>query len=260
MAVSPVGAAAAELAAGGCVAAPAEAAELWDASGGDVRVLEGFVARRLRGEPLAWITGRTAFAGIDLRVDPGVYVPRWQSEPLARRAAAALPHGGTGLDLCCGCGAVGAVMVHRRPAATVIATDADAAAVRCARRNGLDALLGDLFDPLPIELLGEVDVVAAVAPYVPTPAMHLLPRDTVAFEPAMALDGGPDGTSVVARIVRGAARWLGMDGVVLLEVGGEQFATVARLLEEEGFEVEEPMTDEEGDVRGVVGHRGGGNG
>jgi release factor glutamine methyltransferase len=215
-------------------------------------VLDGFVARRLRGEPLAWITGQTVFAGVELAVDPGVYVPRWQSEPLARRAAVALPERGVALDLCCGCGAFASVMAEGRPAATVIATDADPRAIRSALGNGVDARLGDLFEPVPHTLMGDVDVITAVAPYVPTPAMRLLPRDTLAFEPALALDGGPDGTSVVARIVRGAAEWLRPRGLVLLEIGGDQLDPVAALLEEAAFEVEEALRDEEGDVRGVI--------
>ena len=92
------------LAAAGCIAPAEEAAELIAAAGGEAGVLEELLARRCTGEPIAWLTGSTRFCGIDLHVEPGAYVPRWQTEPLARRAAALLPAGGIGVDLCTGVG------------------------------------------------------------------------------------------------------------------------------------------------------------
>jgi release factor glutamine methyltransferase len=93
------------LAAAGCIAPEEEARELLRAAS-DERTLEEWIRRRERGEPLAWITGITTFCGRSIRVDPGVYVPRPQSEELARRAAAFLPQSGRALDLCTGSGAV----------------------------------------------------------------------------------------------------------------------------------------------------------
>src|SRR6476469_9502715 len=82
------------LADAGFVAAEEEAAELLARAGDDRALLDALVARRLTGEPLAWITGSVEFCGLSIRVDPGVYVPRWQSEQLAWRAAERLPGGG----------------------------------------------------------------------------------------------------------------------------------------------------------------------
>ena len=81
----------------GFVAADEEAAELLDCAAGDDLQLRSLVTRRLAGEPLAWITGSVSFCDLQVRVDPGVYVPRWQSEPLARRAADRLPATGRAL-------------------------------------------------------------------------------------------------------------------------------------------------------------------
>ncbi len=80
----------ARLAAAGCVAPEDEARELL-ADAPDVAELDARLRRREAGEPLAWITGRVQFGGLVLRVDPGVYVPRVQTEELARRAAVVLP-------------------------------------------------------------------------------------------------------------------------------------------------------------------------
>ena len=189
---------------------------------GDAGVLEALVSRRLTGEPLAWITGSAVFCGLEVRVDPGVYVPRWQSEPLALRASERLPHAGAAIDLCTGAGAIAATLAARRPAARVVASDVDARAVACALANGVEAFAGDLFAPLPRDLEGRVDVVAGVVPYVPTPELRLLQRDTLAFESPRSYDGGPDGTALLRRALAEAPRFLRPGGALLLELGGEQ--------------------------------------
>jgi release factor glutamine methyltransferase len=212
---------------GGCVAPEAEADALLEASSEGRGRVGDLVARRLRGEPLAWITGRVTFCGLRVRVDPGVFVPRPHTEALARRAARLLPDAGTAVDLCSGSGAVAAVLRAARPHAKVVATDLDPAAVACARRNGVEALEGDLDEPLPRSLRGRVEVVTAVVPYVPTEELHLLPRDVIANEPRRALDGGPGGTEVLVRAAAAAGRLLAPGGAVLLELGGDQSDDVA---------------------------------
>jgi release factor glutamine methyltransferase len=92
----------------GCVAADEEADELLAAACGDSDVLDDLITRRRNGEPVAWLTGSVTFCGIKLFVAPGVYVPRWQTEPLARRAATLLPVAGVAVDLCTGTGAIAA--------------------------------------------------------------------------------------------------------------------------------------------------------
>jgi release factor glutamine methyltransferase len=102
------------LAAAGCVAPDAEARELLHDEP-DAAELEARLGRREAGEPLAWITGRTTFGGLGVRMVTGVYVPRAQTEELARRAAAVLPAHGVALDLCTGSGAVAAWMQRAVP-------------------------------------------------------------------------------------------------------------------------------------------------
>src|SRR4051812_47075192 len=98
------------LARAGFVAADEEADELLAAAGGAGAGLQRLGGRPPPGEPLAWITGGVVFCGIHVRVDPGVYVPRGQSEPLAERAAQRLPPRGTAIDLCTGAGAIAKVL------------------------------------------------------------------------------------------------------------------------------------------------------
>jgi release factor glutamine methyltransferase len=239
------------LAAAGFVAAEEEAQELAGRAGGDREVLEGLVARRLTGEPLAWIVGSVVFCGLEVRVDPGVYVPRPHTEALALRAAARLPDGGVAVDVCTGCGAVARVLGDRRPGAHVVATDLDARAVACAAANGVDAREGDLFAPVPRELESRVDVVTGVVPYVPDGELRLLQRDTFTFESALAYAGGADGTDVLRRVVAEAPRLLRRGGALLLELGGDEARRLERDLARAGYGDVEVLADEEGDVRGV---------
>jgi len=239
------------LAAAGFLSAREEAEELQARAGGDDRLLEELVERRFSGEPLAWIVGSAAFCGLRVRVAPGVYVPRSHTEALALRAAERLPEQGTAVDLCTGCGAVAAVLIDRRPAATVIATDVDERAVACARSNGVDARRGDLFGPLPAALCGRVDVMTAVVPYVPTAALSSLQRDTFAHESSFAYDGGPDGTAILRRALEGSGAVLRRGGALLLELGGDQADLLAGDLARLGFGDVSVLTDGDGDVRGI---------
>jgi release factor glutamine methyltransferase len=159
---------AALLSGAGFVAARDEAGELLACAAGDVEFLDSLVGRRLAGEPLAWITGSISFCGVELHVDPGVYVPRWQSEPLARRAVERLPPNGAAIDLCTGSGAIAKTLITNRSGARVVASDVDERAVACATANGVGAYCGDLFAPLPRTLEERVDVVVGVVPYLPS--------------------------------------------------------------------------------------------
>jgi release factor glutamine methyltransferase len=239
------------LIAAGCVAAGDEAEELM-AAAPDATTLETFLLRREQGEPLAWITGSTGFCGHTVNVDQGVYVPRAQSEELARRAAsllAARRDRPRAADLCTGSGAVAVHLMAVVPDANVVAVDLDVRSVVCAQRNGVAAIAGDLGRPLAREAF---DVVTAVAPYVPTPALPLLPADVLRYEPLLALDGGSDGLALVRRLVACAAELLRPGGWLLTEVGGDQDRRLAHTLVERGFGAVASWVDEDGELRGLV--------
>ncbi len=235
------------LATAGCVAAREEAAALI-AAANDVGALEAMVRRREDGEPLAWITGRVQFGGRTVSIRPGVFVPRPQTEELARRAAARLAAGGRVADLCAGSGAIAAHLQVSVQGATVVAVDLDPLAAACARANGVPAVVGDLGAPLRSHAF---DLVTAVAPYVPTAALDLLPSDVRRHEPTVALDGGPDGLRLVERAAAVAARLLRPGGALLLEIGGDQEAEVRRTLVGHGFTAVGCWYDEDDDLRGI---------
>lgn len=249
----------------------------------DAERLAVAVERRLTGEPLAWITGSAPFCGLTLVVTPGVYVPRWQTELLAERGRTLLTEtiasrggatppeatspeatpaeatppeatppagaGATAIDLCTGCGAVAAVLATT--GARVLGTDVVPAAVACALANGVEAHVGDLFEPLDPALRGTVDLVTGVVPYVPTPELHLLQRDTFTFETPTAYDGGPDGCAILRRAIAGAATFLRPGGTLLLELGGDEARRVTPDLTAAGFSPPRLLLDEDGDLRGI---------
>lgn len=232
----------------GFVAADEEAAELLAAADGDQERLDAMVARRLEGEPLAWITGWVEFCGLRVRVCEGVYVPRWHTELVAERAVERLPEHGAAIELCTGAGAIAKVLMARRPDARVVASDVDPRAVECARSNGVDAHVGDLFaahEDTP------VDVVVAVVPYVPTRALPLLQRDTFRFETPLAYDGGEEGLDVLRRVLHEGPRYLKPGGAIVLEVGGSQAGDLDADIAAVGYRDAREITDEDGDLRGI---------
>ena len=239
------------LARAGFIAADEESEQLLAYAAGNRELLDEAVRRRLTGEPLAWITGSVSFCELEIHVDPDVYVPRWLTEPLTLRAVERLPEHGIAIDLCAGSGAIAAVLQARRPKTRVVATDIDPLAVACAATNGVEVYLGDLFAPLPINLEDRVDVVVGVVPYVPTPELPLLQRDTFTFERPLSYDGGADGADILRRVLVDARRFVKRGGALLLEVGGDQADLLQGDLDPLGYVDVSILSDEDGDVRGI---------
>ncbi len=143
------------------------------------------------------------------------------------------------VDLCCGTGAVGLAVVTRVLGTVLHAVDLDPAAAACARANlapcGGTVHEGDLDAPLPAALRGRVDVLVANAPYVPTDAIADMPPEARDHEARVALDGGADGLDVLRRVVDLAPRWLAPDGMVVVEVGRPQIATLTASAHDAGL-------------------------
>jgi release factor glutamine methyltransferase len=140
---------------------------------------------------------------------------------------------------------------NARPKARIVASDIDAKAVRCAATNGVEVYCGHLAEPLPMALAGQVDVVVAVVPYVPTEEMVFLPRDVRHYEPLRALDGGSNGTELLEQAVRCSVQLLRPGGSLLLELGGNQDQQLLPVLQQAGFTVSARVFDEDGDLRGI---------
>ncbi|WP_442951283.1 putative protein N(5)-glutamine methyltransferase [Paenarthrobacter sp. Z7-10] len=227
-----------KLRAAGCVFAEDEA-ELLLAAAQNPADLAAMADRRVAGLPLEHVLGWAEFCGLRITVDAGVFVPRRRTGFLVRQAADLARPGAVIVDLCCGSGAVGAALQAIVPGARVYATDIDPAAVRCAGSNlaggGGQVFAGDLFEPLPAALLGQVDVLVANAPYVPTDAIAMMPREARLHEAHVALDGGGDGCDVQRRVAAGAGPWLAHGGTVLLETSAGQASTSMEIFARNGF-------------------------
>ncbi|MCY3946236.1 MAG: peptide chain release factor N(5)-glutamine methyltransferase [Anaerolineaceae bacterium] len=198
------------------------------------RRFSALVARRARGEPLAYIRRRQAFFDRDFHVSPAVLIPRPESEQLLELALGhtAQDFGGTVADVGTGSGALGIAFAALRPRARVILTDISPAALAVARvnarRHGVKPtfLQGDLLDPLLAR--GErVDLLLANLPYVRSADLPGL--DVSRHEPWIALDGGPEGMDLIRRLL-GNLRCVCQPGaLVLLEIGMQQGAEALRL-------------------------------
>ena len=230
-----------ELAAAGCVSAQAEADWLLEEAA-DEAALRAMVTSRAAGEPLQYVIGWAPFGRLRLRVGPGVFVPRPETEGLADRAATRLRAAGpspVAVDVCAGSGAIACFLAAEVPGARVLATELDPGALAWARGNteryGVELLAGDLDAPLPPELAGRVDVLCANVPYVPTGAIATLPTDVRDHEPRLALDGGPDGLDVLRRLAPRAEHWLAPGGALLCEIGEDQAEAAAALLAAAGL-------------------------
>jgi release factor glutamine methyltransferase len=245
----------------GCVFAEDEADVLLRAAA-DTRALEAMVASRADGLPLEHVVGWADFAGLRIAVSLDVFVPRRRTEFLARLVVDAVPLGtslsarAVVVDLCCGSGAIAAVVAAQRPGTELFAVDVHPAAVECATRN-LDGLatvmLGDLDEPLPTRLRGTVNVIVANAPYVPTEELNWLPREARDHEPAVALDGGPDGIGLHRRIAALAPSWLLPGGRLFVETSAEQAQGTLDAFVANGLVAHVCSSPEEG-ATVVVGH------
>ncbi|MBB6627475.1 putative protein N(5)-glutamine methyltransferase [Nocardioides sp. KIGAM211] len=243
------------LRAAGCVYAEDEA-RLLAAAATSAADLERLVLARVAGSPLELLLGYAEFCGLRVAVAPGVFVPRQRTALLVDEATALLRPGAVVVDLCCGTGAIAAVLAGRSPDLEVWAADVDPDAVACARRNLPPArvLEGDLFAALSPGLAGRVDVLACNAPYVPTDAIALMPPEARDHEHRVALDGGPEGLDLHARVAAGAPAWLAPGGTVLIESSDRQATATAALLGAAGLTTRVVSDDETGGTV-VIGQR-----
>ncbi|MDH6141987.1 MULTISPECIES: putative protein N(5)-glutamine methyltransferase [Kitasatospora] len=244
------------LRAAGCVFAEDEADLLLAAARSDAE-LARMVDRRVAGHPLEHVVGWAEFCGLRIAVDPGVFVPRRRTEFLARQALGLVRTGFRTVDLCCGSGALGAVLA----AAVELelhAADIDPAATACAARNlaGRGTVwTGDLFAPLPAGLRGEVELLIANVPYVPTDRLAVLPAEARDHEARAALDGGPDGLAVLRRMAAEAPSWLAPGGALLFETSERQLPAALSVVRGAGLTAR-VVADEELDATVVIATRG----
>jgi release factor glutamine methyltransferase len=203
------------------------------------------IRRAAAGEPLAYLTGRREFFGLEFEVTPDVLIPRPETELLvetalrwlaARRAGTTSPRPPLAVDLGTGCGCIAAALAVHAAGLRVIATDVSARALAVAERNCAALGVSDRVRLLQADLLpplrGRIDLLCANLPYIPTATLEGLA--VIRYEPRLALDGGPDGLRLIERALGQCAPLLAADGLALFEIE-ESHGKVARDLAEKYF-------------------------
>ena len=216
----------ARLRAVGCVFAEDEAAEIRRVHGDDETAADAVVAARKAGIPLEQALGVARFAGVEVEVGEGVFVPRLRAEPLVDDAVTAAPDARIVVDLGCGSGAIAAALHRRLPHAQVHGVDIDPVALRYAarngRRHGFEAHLGDWWQALPRTLRGRVDLAVAYLPHVPTGRLSGIAGDYRNHEPERAVAGGADGLDPFRAVLAGMDEWMAPDGLLVTFLADEQ--------------------------------------
>lgn len=222
--------------------------------------------RRETREPVARIVGRREFFGHDFAVGPATLVPRPDTEILVEAVLEALAADGAGdapvtiADLGTGTGCIVVSLVAALAEATGVGIDLAPEAIEIARGNAATAgvagrtrfVAGDFS----VAAGGDFDVVVSNPPYIESGAISGLDREVAAYDPHLALDGGPDGLDAYRRIVALAPEMLKVQGLLAFEVGLGQAGEVGRLMAEAGFAGIEVRRDLGGVERVVLGRQG----
>ena len=218
------------------------------------------LARRLSGEPMAYVLGEREFYALAFETSPAVLIPRPETELLVEMALQRLPahSAAAALDLGTGSGCIAVVLAKLRPAARIVATDlspeALAVAQSNARRHGVTNIAfraGSWFEAVAGE---RFDLIVSNPPYVARGDAHLLQGD-LRFEPAVALTAGPSGLEALQAIVSEAPRYLAAGGSLLVEHGYGQSEAVALLLRSAGLVDVIARNDLAGIVRAAAARR-----
>lgn len=217
-----------------------------------------FIERRCKFEPVSRILGSREFYGRSFRVTPDVLDPRADTETLIG-AALGLVKGKAPLrilDLGTGSGAIVVTLLAELPGATAVASDLSAAALAVAKGNAealgvagrASFVQANWFEGID----GRFDLIVSNPPYIPLGDIAGLAPDVREFDPARALDGGPDGLEAYRRLAGGAGSHLAPQGHVVLEIGAGQENAVNNLFRAEGFDRESRHFDLSGHVRCLV--------
>jgi release factor glutamine methyltransferase len=206
----------------------------------EAKAFDALARRRRDGEPVAYLTGRREFYGLDLEITPDVLIPRPETELLVELALVRIDadrHAEI-LDLGSGSGAIALAIASERSNSAVLGVDVSVAAVELARRNALRLNVGnatfiesDWFGAVPAK---RYDAIVANPPYVRAGDRHLSEGD-LRFEPPAALAAGSDGLTAIRTIVADAPAYLAPGAWLLVEHGYDQADAVQAMLRDAQF-------------------------
>ena len=222
-----------------------------------------YLARRLRGEPVAYITGAWEFYGLPMTVTPDVLIPRMDTEVLVDAAKEILvgrKMDARILDLCCGSGCIACALGHELPASKLVAVDISASALEICRKNlaanrlssRCITLQADATVAPPLSI-GTFDLIVSNPPYIASDEIIELDSSVRDYEPIWALDGGKDGLRFYKGILKYWKSLLRPGGYILFEVGENQAEAVHDMILAAGFASAETRKDTQGIERVVIG-------
>ncbi|MDY6970856.1 MAG: peptide chain release factor N(5)-glutamine methyltransferase [Thermodesulfobacteriota bacterium] len=202
------------------------------------------IRRRLRREPVQYITGVQEFWSLDFIVNPQVLIPRPESELLLDlaikgiNALARLEHRPAKiLDLGTGCGALAISLATEVPQTQIWATDISPSALKLARLNAkkhrvidrIEFIQGSLWEPLVNQDIA-FDIILSNPPYIASEEYDDLPPEVRDYEPRLALDGKREGMYYIERIIRGAPDFAGAGALIILEMAPDQTEKALRII------------------------------
>jgi release factor glutamine methyltransferase len=211
------------------------------------------VDRRGTGEPFQYITGHQEFFNLDFEVEPGVLIPRPETEIIVEAALEVLQDNPSPLiaDIGTGSGCIVISLLHELPGARALATDLSPSALDLARRNAqrhgvldrLELIRADIF---PAQSHKELSLITSNPPYIAEADMSALQREVRDFEPPAALVSGQDGLDHIRALLREAPRHLSAGGYFIFEIGFGQRDLVAKLIDAEVWNLFQVRNDLQG--------------
>jgi release factor glutamine methyltransferase len=230
--------------------------------------LKTLLRKRIDGIPLAHLTQRQHFMGLELLASEAALIPRRETELLGNAALERLnailvrQESATVIDVCTGSGNLALALAAHAPRARVWAADLDESAVAFARTNAAHVGLadrvtfssGDLIAPFDhAEFHGKVDLLVCNPPYISTGKVETMPDEIIGHEPRLAFDGGPLGIKILQRLIAEAPRLLRDGGYLAFEVGAGQGRGIRRRLEQQSaFTDIDDILDHTGQARALV--------
>lgn len=195
----------------------------------ELNKLHEYVKRRVSGEPLQYITGSTSFYNVEIQCQPGVLIPRPETEQLVDLAIKYLQRFNDDVlvaDIGTGSGCIACAIANALPNAYVHAGDINEDALSLASKNveahGLgervEIIRSDIGSGFQNEILGKLDAVISNPPYIPTKIMDELPAEVIDFEPRSALEAGEDGLDVFKKLATWSIDALKKGGLLAVEL------------------------------------------
>jgi release factor glutamine methyltransferase len=230
--------------------------------------LHRLIDLRLAGTPLAHITGRQQFMGLELLASPAALIPRKETELLAASAIDILqsneweeepPHV---IDLCTGAGNIAIALALSRPNVRVFASDISPGAIELTNKNielhrvsdRVETRSGDLLEPFRHEeFFGNMDIITCNPPYISSGRVGEMEAEISAHEPPLAFDGGPFGIAIINRLIMEALQFLRTGGWLAFEIGlGQGDSIIKRIEKRKLYQQVIPIRDRGDDIRVIL--------